>query len=150
MGKTLTLVGIALGIWTLPVSAEEQTAQSAQDVLIDLERGWNDAVYRQDADFVDNLLAEEFVVTYDAGTRADRSHELQLITEFNQAVESATQENFTVRIYGETAVVWFTLRLAGYRQGELIEILLNYTDVWVMRDGRWQCVSSQSTRVREP
>ena len=58
MGKTLTIVGIALGIWTLPVSAEEQTAQSAQDVLIDLERGWNDAVYRQDADFVDNLLAE--------------------------------------------------------------------------------------------
>ena len=150
MGKTQTNVGIALGIWTLPVSAEEQTAQSAQDVLIDLERGWNDAVYRQDADFVDNLLAEEFVVTYDDGTRADRSHELQLITEFNQAVESATQENFTVRIYGETAVVWFTLRLAGYRQGELIEILLNYTDVWVMRDGRWQCVSSQSTRVREP
>ena len=44
MGKTLTIVGIALGIWTLPVSAEEQTAQSAQDVLIDLERGWNDAV----------------------------------------------------------------------------------------------------------
>ena len=74
MGKTLTIVGIALGIWTLPVSAEEQTAQSAQDVLIDLERGWNDAVYRQDADFVDNLLAEEFVVTYDDGTRADRSH----------------------------------------------------------------------------
>ena len=67
MGKTLTIVGIALGIWTLPVSAEEQTAQSAQDVLIDLERGWNDAVYRQDADFVDNLLAEEFVVTTTTG-----------------------------------------------------------------------------------
>ena len=105
MGKPLTIVGIALGIWTLPVSAEEQTAQSAQDVLIDLERGWNDAVYRQDADFVDNLLAEEFVVTYDDWTRADRSHELQLITEFNQAVESATQENFTIRIYGELSLI---------------------------------------------
>jgi len=25
--------------------------------------------------------------------------------------------------------------------------MLRYTDVWVVRDGRWQCVSSQSTRV---
>jgi len=25
--------------------------------------------------------------------------------------------------------------------------MLRYTDVWLVRDGRWQCVSSQSTRV---
>jgi hypothetical protein len=26
-------------------------------------------------------------------------------------------------------------------------LILRYTDVWIVRDGRWQCVSSQSTRV---
>ncbi len=147
MRKILTIVGIVVGAGMGPLAAQEP---SVADVLIELERGWNDAVYRQDADYVDNLLAEEFVVTYDDGTRADRTRELELIAGFNQAVESATQENFTVRVYGETAVVWFTLRLEGYRRGELIEIVMNYTDVWVMRDGRWQCVSAQSTRVREP
>jgi hypothetical protein len=43
-------------------------------------------------------------------------------------------------------VVWFTLRLVGIKQGQRAELMLRYTDVWIMRDGRWQCVSSQSTR----
>lgn len=140
----------ALGVMTVSGLAQEPPVLSTQQTIIELERGWNDAVYRQDVDFIDTLLAEEFVVTYDDGERAGRDRELQLVAEFNQAVESATQEDFTVRVYGDTAVVWFTLRLAGWRQGELVELLLNYTDVWVQRDGRWQCVSSQSTRVSEP
>ena len=60
---------------------------------------------------------------------------------------SATQDDFIVQVYGETAVVWFTLRVVGIRRGEEAEIALRYTDVWVMRDGRWQCVASQSTRL---
>jgi hypothetical protein len=43
--------------------------------------------------------------------------------------------------------VWFTLNLVGVRQGQRAEVTLRYTDVFVLRDGRWQCVSSQSTRV---
>ena len=41
------------------------TVQSDQQVLIELERGWNDAFYRQVANFVANLLADEFIVAYD-------------------------------------------------------------------------------------
>mgnify|MGYP001330346957 FL=1 len=124
-----------------------QTVQSDQEVLIELERGWNDAVYRQDADFVANLLADEFIVTYDDGARGDKARELALVAEFNQQVVSAVQDDFTVRVYQDTAVVWFTLNLVGMRQGQRAELTLRYTDVWVQRDGRWQCVSSQSTRV---
>jgi ketosteroid isomerase-like protein len=52
-----------------------------------------------------------------------------------------------VRVYGDTALVWFTLRLVGVKQGQRAELTLRYTDVWVIREGRWQCVSTQSTRV---
>ena len=48
---------------------------------------------------------------------------------------------------GDTAVVWFSLRLVGPSQGRRLEITLSYVDVFVMRAGRWQCVSSQSTKV---
>ena len=126
-----------------------QTVQSDQEVLIELERGWNDAVYRQDADFVANLLADEFIVTYDDGARGDKARELALVAEFNQQVVSAVQDDFTVRVYQDTAVVWFTLRLVGIRQGERAEVAFSYTDVWVRRDGRWQCVSTHSTRMND-
>jgi ketosteroid isomerase-like protein len=128
-------------------AAQRSPVESDQQILIELERGWNDAFYRKDVAFISNLLADEFVATYDDGTKGDKAKELALAIQFNQQVESAVQEDFAVRIYRDTAVVWFTLRVIGVRQGQRTELLLRYTDVWIVRDGRWQCVSSQSTRV---
>jgi ketosteroid isomerase-like protein len=128
-------------------SAAGQPVKSDQEILIELERQWNAAVYENDAAFVATLLADEFTATYDDGSRGDKAKELGLITAFNQQVESAIPDDFTVKIYGDTAVVWFTLRLVGFKQGQRSELTLRYTDVWVMRDGRWQCVSAHSTRL---
>ncbi len=129
------------------IASQGISAQSDEQTLIELERGWNDAFYRKDVDFIESVLADEFTATYDDGSRGDKSRELELAAAFNQRVVSAEQEDFTVRIYGDTAVVWFTLRVVGIRQGQPAEVALSYTDVWVRRDGGWQCVSTQSTRL---
>ena len=134
-------------VWTADAFASQPPAVSVEEALIALERGWNEAFYARDVEFLRNILADDFIVTYDDGARGDKARELALAESFNQRVISATQEDFTVQVYGETAVVWFTLRVVGIRRGQEAEITLRYTDVWVMRDGRWQCVASQSTRV---
>ena len=132
----------------VPASAAQRgSVQSDQDVLIALERGWNDAFYKRDVKFIENLLADEFIATYDDGTRGDKQKELALAAGFNQQIESAVQDDFIVKIYRDTAVVWFTLNIVGVKQGERSPLTLRYTDVWVFRDGRWQCISTQSTRV---
>ncbi len=128
--------------------AAAQSARSTRETLIALERGWNDAFYRRDADFIAGLLADEFVATYDDGSRGDKARELELVATFDQQVLSAVQDDFRVAVYDDTAVVWFTLRLVGIRQGQEAELTLRYTDVWVRRDGGWRCVSTHSTRVR--
>ena len=138
----------AAGGWAVTVFASQrQPAESDQQVLIKLERSWNDAFYRKDVAFIGSILADEFVATYEDGSRGDKAKELALVAAFNQQVESAVQDDFTVKIYGDTAVVWFTLRLVGIKQGQKAELRLRYTDVWVMRNGRWQCVSAHSTRL---
>lgn len=141
--ETLCLVLVA----ATGASAATQRVESDQQVLIKLERDWNDAFYKKDVAFIESILAPEFTATYDDGSRGDKAKELALTREFNQQVESAVQEDFTVKIFGETAVVFFTLKLVGIKQGERSELALSYTDVWVLRDGRWLCVSTQSTRV---
>ena len=128
-------------------TALAQEVASTQEVLIELERSWNAAVYQRDVDHIETLLADDFIGTYDDGSRGDKARELELIAGFNQQVESAVQDDFTVQIYDDTAVVWFTLRIIGIRQGQRAELTLRYTDVWLQRDGRWQCVSTHSTRV---
>jgi ketosteroid isomerase-like protein len=142
LSRTLVLVVAAI-----PVAAQRGPVQSEQDILIALERGWNDAFYKRDIKFIENLLADEFIATYDDGTRGDKQKELALAAGFNQQVESAVQDDFVVKVYRDTAVVWFTLNIVGIKQGQRSPLTLQYTDVWVFRDGRWQCVSSQSTRV---
>ncbi|HUR35388.1 MAG TPA: nuclear transport factor 2 family protein [Vicinamibacterales bacterium] len=141
----------ALVVWmaVAGVSATMQTpsAGSDQEVLIGLERDWNDAVYKKNLAFIDSVLADDFSATYEDGDVGDRAKELRLVAEFNQQVESAIQDDFTVRVYHDTAVVRFTLHLVGIKQGQRTALDLRYSDVWVIRDGRWQCVSSQSTRV---
>ena len=131
----------------VPATAAQRPVQSDQDVLIGLEQRWNEAFYRKDTRFIETILADEFMATYDDGSRGDKAKELALAAEFNQQVESAIPDDFTVKVFRDTAVVWFTLKLVGIRQGQRSEMQLRYTDVWVIRDGRWLCVSTQSTRV---
>ena len=141
--ETLCLVLVA----ATGASAAAQRVESDQQALIKLERDWNDAFYKKDVAFIESILAPEFTATYDDGSRGDKAKELALTKEFNQQVESAVQDDFTVRIFGNTAIVLFTLKLVGIKQGQRSELALSYTDVWVLRDGRWLCVSTQSTRV---
>jgi ketosteroid isomerase-like protein len=147
MGSGLKCCVLAAA-WAVTVAAGQRSpVESDQQILIKLEQGWNDAFYRKDLAFIENILAEEFVATYDDGSRGDRAKELALARDFNQQVESAVQDDFMVKVYRDTAVVWFTLHVVGIRQGQRAELTLRYTDVWIIRDGRWQCVSTQSTRV---
>jgi len=128
-------------------ASQRAPVESDQQILIKLEQSWNEAFYQKDVAFIETILADEFIATYEDGSRGDKAKELALAAAFNQQVESAIQDEFTVKIYRDTAVVWFTLRMVGIRQGQRAELVLRYTDVWIMRNGRWQCVSTQSTRL---
>jgi ketosteroid isomerase-like protein len=131
-----------------PASAQSSPpVRSDQDILIQLEHDWDAAFHRHDAAFIDRILADEFIVTYDNGVRADRKVELELAKSLNENIESSTLDEFIVREFGNTAVVWFTLHLVGPINGQRVQNDYRFTDVFVLRDGRWQCVSSQSTHV---
>ena len=137
------LVAVSATNW----ASQSRPVQSDQEVLVDLERRWNEAFYRRDAAFIATILADDFEATYDDGNRGDKAKELGLAAGFAQQVESAVPNEFRVKVYGDAAVVRFTLRIVGLRQAQRSETVLRYTDVWIVRDGRWQCVSSQSTQV---
>lgn len=127
--------------------AQPREVQSDQEILVQLERDWHEAFLKRDVAAIANLLADDFIVTYGDGARGDKTKELALTAEFNQQVDSSVQEDFIVKVHRDTAVVWFTQRMVGPVQGKPTEIAYRYMDVWVMRDGRWQCIASQSTRL---
>ena len=125
---------------------QSSPVRSEQEILIQLEQDWDDAFHRNDARFIEPILADEFVVTYGDGSRGDKAKELELAT-VEQAIESSRLDDFIVKVYRDTAVVWFTQHLVGQSKGQKLELTFRYVDMFVFRAGRWQCVASQSTRV---
>jgi ketosteroid isomerase-like protein len=149
---------LGVGRWRLGVCAllvvcavasltAQRRVQSAQQILEQLERDWVDAMQANDVAFVNSVLAPEYIATHDDGTRSDKTRELQMVERFNAQVDEWIVEDFTIKVYGETAVVWFTHRMTGPVQGKPTQIVVRYMDVFVMRDGKWLCVGSQSTKV---
>ena len=134
--------------WTATAAdAQNRPVQSDQQILVQLERDWDAAFQNKDGRFIESVLADEFVATYGDGSRGDKAKELALAAAFNKQIDSSTQDEFAVKVYGDTAIVWFTQRLVGPSKGRQLEVTFRYVDVFVWRAGRWQCVSSQSTQV---
>jgi ketosteroid isomerase-like protein len=143
-----TLLGVlAILAAVTTTGAQTGTVRSDQQVLVQLEQDWDAAFRRKDVRFIENVLADEFVATYSNGSRGDRAKELALAADFNLQIDSSTLDEFIVKIYGDTAVVWMSQHLVGPSQGRQLEVTFRYVDVFVLRAGRWQCVASQSTRV---
>src|SRR5688500_12062303 len=107
-------------------TAQVKPVLSDQEILIQLERDWHAAFLRKDTAFIATLLADEFIATYGDGARGDKAKELALIAAFNQQVDSASQEDFIVKVYRDTAVVWFTQRMVGPIQGQPTEVKYQY------------------------
>jgi ketosteroid isomerase-like protein len=148
MTRREMLIGVLIAVWTVTAAgSQDHPVQSDQEILTQIERDWDDAFHRKDVRFIESILAPEFVVTYDDGSRGDKARELALAADFDQQIESSRLDDFTVKIFGDTSVVWFTQHLVGISKGQRLEIALRYLDVFVLRDGKWQCVASQSTKV---
>ena len=143
----LAVLAVLLTVVAPVFAQQSRRAQSDQEILIKLERDWDYAFHHKDVKFIENVLATEFLATYAEVQRADRAKELQNAVDFNQQIDSSALDEFVVRIYGDTAVVHFTQKLTGPSKGQSLTLTFRYMDVFVLRDGRWQCVASQSTRV---
>lgn len=141
---------LAIASSSIAAGAQTKPVRSDQEILIQLEQDWDAAFHRHDVPFIEKILADEFVATYGDGTRGDKAKELAIAAEFDKAIESSTLDEFIVKIFGDTAVVWFSQHLVGLSQGRRLEVTYRYIDVFVMRAGRWQCVASQSTRLGNP
>src|SRR5882724_10166997 len=131
----------------IAAGAERQTPLSREQELIRLETNWNAAFLRKDAAFFRNVLADEYVVTFGDGSRGDRAEELRQLDASDEQIQSSVPSDFHVMLYGDTAVVLFSLHSIGTHRGQPLDATFRYIDVFIRRDRRWQCVASQNTRI---
>jgi ketosteroid isomerase-like protein len=147
-GVLLSCILLAFGSGSIGAAAQRQSAQSDQELLIQLEKDWDAAFFRKDVPFIEHILADEFIAAYADGMTGTKAVELAGVRDFNQQVDSSTLDEFAVKIYGDTATVRFLRHMVGPLNGQRHEVTYRFLDVFVYRDGRWQCVASSSVKIQ--
>ena len=137
---------MSLTLTVFPSRAQSATEQD----LLQLENEWSQADLHKDAAALDRILADDWIGIDFEGTVLTKLQALKGIASDSNALQSTVLRDMKVRIYGETAVITGTDTEQGEYHGKDSSGKYVWTDVFVRRNGRWQAVSSQSTKPARP
>ncbi len=134
------------GIVAAPASLAQVSATPEQE-LVKLENSWKEAVIRRDAAALQRLYADEYLSTDQEGMVWNKAQDIDIDTKGVSRLASYKLDDVKVRLYGDVAVVTGHNSSKGTLHGNAASGQSRFTDVFVKRDGRWQCVASQATPV---
>jgi ketosteroid isomerase-like protein len=128
-------------------SKQSQSDKNAEKILIQMEHDWSEADTKRDASALQRILSEDWVGIDFEGTVLNKAQAIEGIDSGSGSLESTVLRDMKVRIYGNTAVLTGTDTEEGQYHGKDSSGKYLWTDVFVRRNGRWQAVSSQSTKL---
>ena len=146
---------VALVAFALPIFAEPAPAPDAP-ALKKLLNEFLDGASRNDVAAHERFWADELIYTRSAGQRMGKADILRDVKEDavvskkpDEGMTKFSAEDVRVLQYGTTAVVAF--RLVGTTTKADKPEMKNYlnTGTFIKRDGKWQAVAWQSTKVPE-
>jgi ketosteroid isomerase-like protein len=137
---------------TLFAQTKSEKPSSVAQILIQMEHDWSEADVKKDAVALNRILADDWVGIDFEGTVLTKAQVLQQVDLHSDATATETTEieDMKIRIFGNTALVSGTeIEMSQYK-GKDSSGRYIWTDVFVLRKGRWQAVSSQSTKFATP
>jgi ketosteroid isomerase-like protein len=150
------LMWILMVLVMLPdrAAAQEQADSTVETEIREVTRRYDDALRRADVKAVEQFWAPEYTFVNPRGERVTRAARLANLRSTRTTFDSLTHapEEVQIRAYGngDVAVHSTLLTLGGRYGGKAAQGRFRALVVWVRRDGRWQQVASQLTRVLSP
>jgi len=134
----------------LLLSACAQLNAGSTETIDQVERRRFAAMVAQDVAALEPLLAEELRYVHSNGQRESRAQFLETVRSGRIRYESIDVREIDVRLYDEIGLASGLITVGGRSGGQLLQLELRYTDAYVRRDGRWQLVAWQTTRLPNP
>ena len=120
-----------------------------EEELLKIENEFAEAIVRNDLEGIGRLVADDWIIIEPDGGIVDRARFFEVIKSGALTHDTMESEDLRVRVYGDSAVVTAVTRTKGKFMGQEFNTQERATDVFVKRDGRWRCVLTHLTRVRE-
>ncbi len=131
-------------------SSESFDASDVVKLLRNIEERLATAWVEGNRSFIEQILADDWSVT-DLTARVLTKAEVleEAFGSKDRQVVSMQIDDVRVRPFGDWAIVTGRTQVAGEYQGEVAEVMLRFTDVFLNRNGRWQVVVSQATLLNQ-
>jgi len=120
-----------------------------EEELLKLERAFADAIIKNDLEGIGRIVADDWIIVDPNGEIVDRTRFFEVIKSGALTHDIMESEDFRVRVYGDSAVVTAITSTKGKFMGQEFSTRERATDVFVKREGRWQCVLTHLTRLPE-
>ena len=145
MAIAVSLAGLVFGAAGL---AQTQT-RTAEQELIRLEKEWGDAEVKCDVAFFDRILGDEYMFPNPEGVVWTKALYMANLKSGDLTVVSSVLDEIKVNVYGDFAVCFGRSTGKAKLKGMDINSQYRFTDTWVKRDGRWQCVADHSSVITQ-
>jgi ketosteroid isomerase-like protein len=148
MKGTVLMAILAFGAASLhaaPPSHAQLPADLAQAVA-EFDR----AQIKGDGHALARLLADDYVLV---NSRAQLENKADFISDYTAPgwkLMPYVVEDETIRQWNDGAVLGGAVTLQGLSGGKPFKARLRFADIWRKRDGRWQVIFTQATRVSTP
>jgi uncharacterized protein (TIGR02246 family) len=139
----IALLSVGSAAWSQDTSGGTEKAVAA------LEQQWLQSQKTNNPDLVAPLIADKFTNTDPEGKVTTKAQ--MLTTAKATKYESVDYDDLKVTVFGDTAIAIGTFKAKGTDgTGKPMDVRERFTDTWVkMPNGKWQCVASQGTAVKE-
>jgi len=116
----------------------------------DAENAWEAAVGKHDSATIEGFIAADFIGVSSKSKFIGRSDVLSEFKKDKDTYKTAKNEKLNVKMYGnDVAVATGRAREIGTgKDGKAFDRTFLYTDTWMMRGGKWQCVASQVSKIK--
>jgi len=152
MKRIAFVVCVVVLVLAVAVQAQTQAqlkSESVEQELIKLENEANDAWVNRDVEAYARLLADGYLVTESDGVVMTKAQDLAILKSNENVTTSSVADDFRVRVYGDAAVVTFRVTYKNQVKGKESTGQERFTDTWVKRAGRWQCVAVHVSAIAQ-
>ena len=129
-----------------PRAQADKTVQSDNAATVaHLDEQFQAAVKANDAETMDEILADDFILVAGSGNVFSKQQLLDEAHSRETTYEHQEDTERTVRVWGNTAVVTAKLWVKGVREGKPIDYTLWFSDTYIRMLAGWRYVFGQAS-----
>ena len=162
MVRSLTAPVVFVVAWVAAAVCPVAHAQSARAVtpaeaagieagIKDLSMQWSTAILKKDAAILDRIWAPDFTYVEPSGERFTKADGILALKAGKDQPTLSEATSIDVRVYGGGTVA---VDIGDYREsgtdkdGKPYDRRSRFTNVWVLEDGVWRCVSAHASALQ--